>query len=237
MARPGMMIYFEVRKPLTWLPDEEKGRLFDAILEYGETGLEPKFDGMLAMAWSFIQPKLDRDQTEYDKTVLKRQYAAFCRKMKSKGCREISFDEWICLSDADREHMVSHDSTWYPTTTATSTPTATTTTATTPTATTTTTTTTTAITAAAATPDTYGCADAPDAAAAGENKLEFMDGKIGKGVVKLTANQTCMLLDRMGLDMFDHYVQKLADFIIRKNANPGNHYETILKWFDQDSGI
>ena len=64
-----------------------------------------------------------------------------------------------------------------------------------------------------------------------------MDGKLGKGVVKLTAQQTCMLLDRMGLDMFDHYVQKLADFIIKKNANPGNHYETILKWFAQDSGI
>ena len=121
MARPGIMIYFEVRKPLAWLPDDEKGRLFDAILEYGETGKEPDFEGMLAMAWSFIQPKLDRDQNEYDKTVLKRQYAVFCRKLKVKGNQEISFDDWCAMSEYEREHMISRDITWYPTSTATST--------------------------------------------------------------------------------------------------------------------
>lgn len=241
MPRPGIMIYFEVRKPLAWLPDAEKGQLFDAILEYGETGLEPEFDGMLAMAWSFIQPKLDRDQNEYDKTVLKRQFAAFCRKLKSKCKQEISFDEWLAMSEEDRDHMVSHDITWYPTTTATTT----TTTAVTPTATTNTTATTTtkststAITTAAAAGNKKANdgADAPDAAAAAErHRLEFIQGTLGQGLVKLTPFQFDLLLDELGIEMFDHYVAKLADFIKRRGAVPGNHYNTIRKWFREDSG-
>lgn len=231
MARPGIMIYFEVRKPLSWLPDDEKGRLFDAILEYGETGNEPDFDGMLGMAWSFIQPKLDRDQTEYDKTVLKRQYAAFCRKLKGKGKQEISFDDWCALSEYEKEHMIPHDTTWYPTATAA----ATSTSAVTPTATANTKST--AITAAAANASNPDGADAPDAAAARENKLEFIRGELGKGVVKLTPFQFDLLLDRLGVDMFDHYIRKLADFIIKNGATPGNHFKLILKWADEDAGI
>lgn len=229
MARPGIMIYFEVRKPLAWLPDDEKGRLFDAILEYGETGKEPDFEGMLAMAWSFIQPKLDRDQNEYDKTVLKRQYAVFCRKLKVKGHQEISFDDWCALSEYEKEHMISHDITWYPTSTATSTS-AVTTTATANTKST-------AISTAAANASNQDGADAPDAAAARENKLEFIKGELGKGVVKLTPFQFELLLDRLGVDMFDHYVKKLADYIIKNGANPGNHFKLIQKWADEDAGI
>lgn len=55
-------------------------------------------------------------------------------------------------------------------------------------------------------------------------------------MVKLTPFQFDLLLEKLGVDMFDHYVRKLADFIINKNANPGNHYLTIIKWFEQDSG-
>ena len=51
MARPGIMLYFDILKPLRVLPDADKGRLFEAILEYGENGTIPSFDGMLAMAW------------------------------------------------------------------------------------------------------------------------------------------------------------------------------------------
>ena len=223
------MIYFEVRKPLAWLPDAEKGQLFDAILEYGETGLEPEFDGMLAMAWSFIQPKLDRDQNEYDKTVQKRQFAAFCRKLKSKCKQEISFDEWFAMSEEDRDHMVSHDITWYPTTTATTTPTATATTKSTSTSITT--------AAAAGNKKANDGADAPDAAAAADrNRLEFVQGKLGQGLVKLTPFQFDLLLDELGIEMFDHYVGKLAEFIKKNGATPGNHYNTIRKWFHQDSG-
>lgn len=51
MARPGIMLYFDILEPLKVLPDADKGRLFVAILEYGQFGVVPEFEGMLAMAW------------------------------------------------------------------------------------------------------------------------------------------------------------------------------------------
>ena len=45
------------------------------------------------------------------------------------------------------------------------------------------------------------------------------------------------LLEKMGLDAFDHYVDKLAAFIIDKVAHVKNHYETILKWWREDSRL
>jgi hypothetical protein len=81
--------------------------------------------------------------------------------------------------------------------------------------------------------------DSDNAAECGKEcgKLEAMHGKLGKGVVFLTENQIEDLLDKIGLDAFDRYVEKLADFIIEKNANVKNHYETILKWHTEDTGI
>lgn len=45
------------------------------------------------------------------------------------------------------------------------------------------------------------------------------------------------LLDRMDIDTFDYYVDKLSTFIIKNGAHVRNHYETILKWWREDSGI
>ena len=44
-------------------------------------------------------------------------------------------------------------------------------------------------------------------------------------------------IDELGIDAFDRYVEKLADFIIKNNANVKNHYETILKWHREDSVV
>lgn len=72
----------------------------------------------------------------------------------------------------------------------------------------------------------------------GENKqLQALHGKLGKGVVFLTDEQFEDLLDKIGLDAFNRYVEKLADWIIGKNANVKNHYETILKWHSEDTGV
>jgi predicted phage replisome organizer len=70
-----------------------------------------------------------------------------------------------------------------------------------------------------------------------ENTFNFMGGKIGKGVVLLTDAQIGELLDKLGIDAFNHYVEKLADFIIKKNAKVSSHYATILKWAKQDSNL
>ena len=67
--------------------------------------------------------------------------------------------------------------------------------------------------------------------------LEFMQGSLGKGVVLLTEGQRDKLLDELGLDGFNHYVSKLADFIIGKGATVKSHYATIRKWAKEDSKI
>lgn len=73
------------------------------------------------------------------------------------------------------------------------------------------------------------------AAAAEDRNLVYMKGALGKGVVLLSQEQICSLLDTMGLDSFDFYVEKLADFILRNDAKVKNHYATIRKWWEEDS--
>lgn len=67
-----------------------------------------------------------------------------------------------------------------------------------------------------------------------DNSFEYVGGQIGKGVVILTNAQRDALLDKLGIDAFNHYVDKLATFIIEKDAKVGNHYQTILKWAEED---
>lgn len=70
-----------------------------------------------------------------------------------------------------------------------------------------------------------------------DNSFEYMGGQLGKGVVILTNAQREALLEKLGIDAFDHYVDRLSSFILRKDAKVGNHYQTILKWVEEDSRI
>lgn len=221
MGRPGIMLYFDILEPIKVLPDADKGRLLVAMLEYGQSGKQPQFDGMLALAWGFVKPKIDKDSEEYNRTVLKRMYATFCRDRKKKNEPEISFEEWLMTIDDQRYQVISNDTKWYPTTTTT------TTTTTTPTPTTSTATSTAA--AATATDDA--------AATAADKQLKYFQGELGKGVVILSDEQVESLLGMLDLDAFDHYVSKLANFIIKNDAKVKNHYETILKWWKEDSNV
>lgn len=218
MARPGIMLYFDILEPIRVLPDADKGRLLVAMLEYGQSGMLPDFDGMLALAWGFVKPKIDKDEEEYKNSILRRQYATTCRERKKKGEPEISFDEWMRLNGYQRSSMMINDNQWHPTTTTT---------------TSTATTTTTSTTTAAAT-----STNAPDSAsAATENGVQVVGGTLGKGVVLLSDDQMADLLDLLGLEVFNYYADKLSTFIIQNNAKVANHYETILKWWRQDSGL
>ena len=71
----------------------------------------------------------------------------------------------------------------------------------------------------------------------GIKQLQAFGGELGKGVVYLTDAQVDSLLDKLGLDGFDRYVEKLADFIIEKDAKVANHYATILKWAKEDAQV
>ena len=216
MARPGIMVYFDMMGPLKVLPDADKGRLFWAMLEYGKNGTVPQFDGLLALAWEFVKPKIDKDSEEYNRTVLKRQYATFCRDRKKKGEPEISFEEWLMTNDNQSYQVIPHDTTWYPTTSTTPTSSTNTTTA----------------TAAAATANTTEYA-----AATADSKVGVIGGELGKGVVFLSNDQIADLLDKLDLETFNYYVDKLSTFIIKNGAHVMNHYETILKWWREDGAV
>ena len=69
------------------------------------------------------------------------------------------------------------------------------------------------------------------------NELKFMGGTLGKNVVKLSDAQSDALLDRMGLDMYNYYVERLANYIIETGAVIHNHYEMILKWWKEDGKV
>lgn len=75
------------------------------------------------------------------------------------------------------------------------------------------------------------------AAAKTENFLSYMKGNLGKGVVLISEEQTGALLEKMGLDAFDYYVEKLADYILKNHVRIKNHYATILKWWEEDRGV
>ena len=232
MARPGIMLYFDILEPIRALPDADKGRLLVAMLEYGQSGTVPQFDGELGLtlAWGFVKPKIDKDSEEYNKTVLKRQYATFCRDRKKKGESDVSFDEWMMTIDGNGNQVIPHDIKWYPTTSTAPTPSTNTTTNTN------TSTTITTATAAAATTNTN--TNAEDGGGDGiDKKVKVLGGELGKNVVFISQEQMDDLLDRMDIDTFDYYVDKLSSFIIKNGAHVRNHYETILKWWREDSGI
>lgn len=79
--------------------------------------------------------------------------------------------------------------------------------------------------------------DRPTATATEANRLDKIGGTLGKNVVFLTQAQFDSLVDRLGLDAFNRYVERLADFIIDKNAHVKNHYDTILKWYEEDTKV
>lgn len=68
------------------------------------------------------------------------------------------------------------------------------------------------------------------------DKVQILNGKLGKGVLVLSDNQFDSLVEKMPIDIFHYYVEKLADFIINKNAVVKDHYGTILKWYEEDYG-
>lgn len=131
--RPGVMLFFDVRPALKRLTVEERGRLFEAILDYGELGLLPEFEGGLGIVWDFIHPRIDQDAARYADRVLKNKYSVYTREAKKAGVQPVEFEIW--RTDPDSFYRaISSDANRYPTTAPTPTTTATPTSETTSTA-------------------------------------------------------------------------------------------------------
>ena len=123
--RPGIMLYFDMAEPLKVLENEEKGRLLDAMLDYGQFGVIPEFDGYLTVAWGFIRPKLDADAKSYRKKVVKNTYSSYCAKEKKNDNTPLDFEEWCARERIDTTEWtqaVSTDTKRYPNTTPKTTP-------------------------------------------------------------------------------------------------------------------
>ena len=70
-----------------------------------------------------------------------------------------------------------------------------------------------------------------------QGALQFLfrlDIEMIRGLIE--HEQVDRLLESLGLDAFDHYISKLANFIIKNKANVASHYDTIMKWWREDSG-
>ena len=75
------------------------------------------------------------------------------------------------------------------------------------------------------------------ATATEEDQLKLVGGTLGKNVVYLTDRQFNDLLRRLGMDAFNRYVERLATFIIENDAHVKSHYDTILKWYEEDTKV
>ena len=75
-GKKSVILYTEWAQPLKTLSLEDKGRIFDAILSYSETGETPHFDSAAAeMAFSFIRLRLDENARKWTDVRQKRQEA------------------------------------------------------------------------------------------------------------------------------------------------------------------
>ena len=250
MARPGIMLYFDMLGPIRVLPDADKGRLLVAMLEYGQDGVVPEFDGMLSLAWSFVRPLIDKDGERYEDMKLQREYATFCKKRKRIWMPKISFDDWVLMTDKERQLAVdpvgSRISSGnepfcpdnerqravlsrYPTTNTINND-----------------------NVQLHSPNSINGDNvqlqpsisnnnsqpqAEDCGSGQKCNVTVLGVELGKGVVFISDEQIADLLDMMGVETFDHYVDKLSAFIIKNGAHVKNHYETILKWWREDGAV
>lgn len=83
--QPGVMLYFDTRSCLKRLTLEEKGALFEAILDYGEYGILPDLNDRLMIAWDFLQPRIDKDRAAYEAKCEKARQAIVSRWEKRRG--------------------------------------------------------------------------------------------------------------------------------------------------------
>lgn len=134
--KPGVMIYFETGRAVKGLSFEDKGRLFDAIMEYAEDGVLPSFDGVLSAVWPFVANGIDRDAARYADIITRRQRAAYVKWWKEYAKKqgidpdnEEARERWIDIQmqakDANASDAMQMMPTTTPTSTTTSTPTAT----------------------------------------------------------------------------------------------------------------
>ena len=66
MAKNSFIIYYGYQEALEDLTDEQVGKLFRALINYDRDRIEPKFTGVLNVAFKFIKTDLDANLDKYE---------------------------------------------------------------------------------------------------------------------------------------------------------------------------
>lgn len=67
-------------------------------------------------------------------------------------------------------------------------------------------------------------------------KMMCVGGSLGQNVIYLTQEQDDELIEKLGIEAYDRYMKRLSDYIIN-HRDVKNHYETILKWYKEDTKV
>lgn len=98
--RPGIIVYFDMYEALKQLSYEQLGRLFLAMMEYGDKGTIPDFgdDCFLRFAWEIARMRIDVDGMSYQEKTASNLYGTYCREAKKKGMEPVSYSFWSELT-------------------------------------------------------------------------------------------------------------------------------------------
>lgn len=93
--RPGIMVYFDMLDALDEYEDDERGKLFSAMLRYGMYGELPEFEdrGMRTL-WKNVQPRIDADGVRYEQSCRNKSYSVYVREAKKRGEEPLSREAW-----------------------------------------------------------------------------------------------------------------------------------------------
>lgn len=96
-VKTSFVLYTQIAETLKELTDEEKGQLFQAILDYQTTGEVPELNRVVKMAFIPIMQDLDANNEKWEKTRQARsragQYSANKRQQKATNSTHVDFVE------------------------------------------------------------------------------------------------------------------------------------------------
>ena len=97
MALDYFPCFYAYRKKIAKLSDQEVGRLFRRLLEYGETGETEELTGREAVAFDFISDDIDRAKQNYSEKTEKNKAAAKARyETHANACERMRTDADAC---------------------------------------------------------------------------------------------------------------------------------------------
>ena len=91
---PGLLLYFDsLRFGLSVLNNEQKGILFQALLDYAENGEYTEMDCATGLVFDYLKTSIDRNTVTYQKTCIKRRHASYNSHLEKANQKP--FEDWL----------------------------------------------------------------------------------------------------------------------------------------------